>query len=227
MRKTAVYIINTVFLIMISSVICFASDFPLLRDENPVVRSSEARRLGSEKVKEAVPELIDALSDEVPGVRINAIVALGEIEDERAVEPLMDILDEDKLPAARAMAAEALSGFEESRVKNNLLKAAENKDENIRISAMKSLGRSGGEDEVDELIRIAGNDPAGPVREAAAQALGKIAVREENVKDRAKDALRNISKHDSSEKVKNSAGTAIEKIEKSSPDQRGRKFWLF
>lgn len=227
MRKTDAYIISSVFLIIISSVICFASDFPLLRDETPVVRSSEARRLGNEKVKEAVPALIDALDDEVSGVRINAIVALGEIEDERAVKPLMDILDKDELPAARAMAAEALGRFKGGRVKNNLLKAAESEDENIRISAVQSLGRAGGEGEIDELIKIAGNDPSWPVREAAAEALGEIALREANAKDRVKNILNSISRRDSSERVKNSAGKAIEKIERAKPGEQERRFWFF
>ncbi len=223
MRKA---IIISVFLLITSAAVCYGAEFPLLRDENPAVRSAEAYRLGTEKIKEAVPALIKALGDEVPGVRINAIVALGQIGDEAAVDPLTNILNRDELPAARAMAAEALSRFEGREVKSRLLSAIESEDENVRISALKSLGETGGEDELDSIIRIAENDPEWPVREAAAAALGNIALREENAREKARSALNSISRRDRNERVKKSAGSALDKINEIAP-QRRRRFLFF
>lgn len=205
----------------------FAEDFSLLRHEDPTERSREARRLGEINVSSAVPELINLLEDDVPGVRINAIVALGKIGDEKAIEPLKNILNNDPLPAARIMAAEALGNYENNVVENELLEAAESENINIRAAAMKSLGESGGRKEIDKLIEKAENDPHWSVRESAVKALLKIAEKKKDNKEEIKKVIKQISKKDKNTRVGNSAKKAIKKLEKSSEEQDKGGWWIF
>ena len=73
------------------------------------VQESAAEALGLIGDKRAVEPLIEALKDEVSGVRNRAAVAIGNIKDARAVGPLIKALeDEDEVSNVRDSAAEAL-----------------------------------------------------------------------------------------------------------------------
>lgn len=199
----------------------------LLNDPDPTVRSREARRLGNEKVKEAVPDLIEALKDKVTGVRINAVVALGKLKDERAIEPLRDILNNDKVPAARMKAAEALAGFNNEKILPDLIKASDSKDENVRSSAVRSLGETGGEQAVKKLIEKARYDEKWQVRRASIEGLTDIVEnRREGKSERKKieKVIKRAVKKDKNLKVRKEAAKALKRLEKM---PKKKKKWLF
>jgi len=72
------------------------------------IRAEAAFTLGKIHCKEAVDGLIDALQDWNRDVRINAVRALIEIGDMRAVEPLLDVARNDPDDYARHSVQEAL-----------------------------------------------------------------------------------------------------------------------
>ncbi len=61
----------------------------------------------SDHAKKHVPSFIEALKSDNPGVRLGAVIALTKIKDERAVAPLIQILDDDFV-FAKASAIDAL-----------------------------------------------------------------------------------------------------------------------
>ncbi|MFH1958203.1 MAG: HEAT repeat domain-containing protein [bacterium] len=200
--------------------------FEKLNDSDPTVRSAEARRLGDEKVKESVPALIEALKDKVTGVRINAVVSLGKLKDESAVEPLTDILNNDRVPAARMKAAEALSNFDKEGIKAELLKASDSEDENVRSAAVLSLKDTGGENEVDKLMEKAQKDESWLVRKAAVSTLAGIVEKRREGKGKRKEIEKVIKKagKDGNKEVREAAEKALKKLEKV---PKKKKKWLF
>ena len=85
-------------------------------------QTAAARVLGERKDAQAVPALIDALKDAQP-VRLSAVRALGNIGDERAVEPLIATLKEDTDPRVRTAAAQALGELRDERAVDALITA--------------------------------------------------------------------------------------------------------
>ncbi|MFH1452977.1 MAG: HEAT repeat domain-containing protein [Armatimonadota bacterium] len=65
----------------------------LVKYENPDISSLAAWAAGRLGIKEAVPELINMLKNKDDNVFSSAIIALGKIGDERAVNPLLFSLD--------------------------------------------------------------------------------------------------------------------------------------
>ena len=84
--------------------------------DDPRVRRYLALALGHVGDPQAVPVLLEALSDGDPETRIYAIWALGSLGDDRAVEPLLELVQHDD-PGLRKMAVYSLGtlGAEESR----------------------------------------------------------------------------------------------------------------
>jgi cyclophilin family peptidyl-prolyl cis-trans isomerase len=66
---------------------------PLLEDQNPLVRAHAARALGAAKEKGATERLVRLLADPDERVAANAIGALGDVGNPRAVEPLLAMGD--------------------------------------------------------------------------------------------------------------------------------------
>ncbi len=150
-----------------------------------------------------LPQLISALSDEDTDVRQNAIIALGNLGDPRAVEPLISALsDEDtdvrqnaiialgKLgdsravepliaalkdadPFMRSRAAFALGEIEDSRAIEPLIDALKDEDRLMRFSAVDALNQLD-DQRVIELLIAALKDADPFMRSRAAFALGKL-----------------------------------------------------
>ncbi len=120
----------------------------------------------------AVPALIRALRDDNRDVRLAAAMALGELRDRRAFEPLIVILkDEDW--AMRHGAARALGNLGDPGAVELLIATLKDKDENVRGAAAYALGELGDARAVEPLI-AALKDEGGGVRYDAAEALGKL-----------------------------------------------------
>ncbi len=156
------------------TVLPVCAEYELLKSIDPVVRMQEAQRLGNEIVMDAVPELIELLSDEYTGVRTNAIVALKRIGNPQSIDGLITVLNSDPAMGPRIMAAQALGKFRDKRVQKALLKAVDSENENLRAAAVRSLGKVGDEKSVKKLIEIVKNDESESVRQAAVTALTEI-----------------------------------------------------
>jgi len=75
------------------------ADHVVLWDGDPA-RAAAAQSLGRLGAREAVPDLIEALAERDPDLRVNAAWALGEIGDPAAIPALIPLLGEDWPPEA-------------------------------------------------------------------------------------------------------------------------------
>lgn len=119
--------------------------------------------------KRPVKSLIEALGDKDSIVRQVAAEALGEIGDPMAIEPLVKAL---KSEDGNVYAAVALAEIGEPAL-DALIKALEDRDENVRRVAAFGLGRTGDERAVKPL-KLHLRDPDPNVRVAAKEALEMI-----------------------------------------------------
>jgi HEAT repeat protein len=132
-------------------------------------------------LEESIPDIdeliesgdVDGLINELRGVswRMRAAVALGEIGDPRAVEPLIAALGDENLNV-RIDAAKALGKIGDPRAVEPLIAALGDENLNVRIDAAEALSKIG-VPAVAHLIVALGNEDQ-RVRSGAAKALGKI-----------------------------------------------------
>lgn len=135
-------------------------------------RAFAAERLGVLGGEEVVPPLLDALSRERSGARRVLIRALGRLRSPRALPALLRLLEYDgELPGAPV--AQALLSYGETAAPD-LLRMAEAPCRG-RAQALALLGQMKILDAVPILIEAMGGDPNPAVREAAAQAAGRLA----------------------------------------------------
>jgi HEAT repeat protein len=117
--------------------------------------------------------LIKALSyAKDPGVCKEAVEALGEIGDSRAVEPLIAVLNSDN-KNVRLVAAKALVKIGDPRVVEPLVAALKDMDRDVAEAAADALGQIGDARTVEPLV-AALKDKDKRVRRAAARALSLI-----------------------------------------------------
>jgi len=153
----------------------------VLNDKNEkdaAVRAASADVLGKmgAAAKDSVPDLAAALGDEDESVRVAAAMALGEIKDGRAIEPLVAAFGR-QYPGG-ASTEEAVEG---ALVKIGpdavpaLIKALQSDVPRIREASAEVIGRMGpiAKDSVPSLIEAI-KDKDGDVRERAKWALGEI-----------------------------------------------------
>lgn len=155
------------------------------KEKSEFVRREAAFALGAARSRTAVPALVKSLqTDKKPSVRAAAAIALGKIADERAIEPLANILRLSKTKKNRRTV-----------------------DEFVRRSAAKALGEIRNKQAVPILIEVLRDSSnADDVRREAAFALGTIAdssavqILQENINaedyllaEIAEDALQRIS----------------------------------
>jgi HEAT repeat protein len=143
-----------------------------LRRRAPWRRALAARTLGQIGAAEAVPALTERLSDHSRYVREAAVRALGRIGDEGTLPPLADLF----LNPGRAGAGivyEALLAFGDASVpvfRDGLASA----QESVRVTACFGIAAAlEPEAARPELVRMLA-DPAGEVRAAACETLGRI-----------------------------------------------------
>lgn len=112
----------------------------LLNDPESMVRAAAGRALGRLGAREAVPELIKALSDKSPEVRVVAAAALWRLPDPGAVPTLLErVKDPDK--AVREWSALALGVAGDSRAVSELIPLLQDPERSVRLAAVRSLGR--------------------------------------------------------------------------------------
>lgn len=190
--------------------------YTLLKSTDAVVRMKAAQEIGNKRIKEAIPDLIEALKDESSGVRISAVVSLGYFKDERIIEPLIEILKKDKNRAVKIMTIQSLGRFRDKKVVKILDEMVEDKDSRVRSAACRSLGMIGNEKVVKKLLQRLEKDENWLVRQVTVNALTDlIEMRNVSKKDREsiEKAIKN-AEEDKNEKVKKSAKKALKRLEK-------------
>lgn len=154
-----------------------------LQDTEPAendLRADAAFALGQLGSKEALEPLIEALRDEDTVIRTEAAGALGGVRDSRAVEPLIRALYDPQWEV-RSNAALSLGALADARALPHLLTALEDPNDEVRFWAARALGDLGDSRALPALQDTQANDsgitPEGRIRDAAAQAIARIAER--------------------------------------------------
>ena len=128
---------------------------------------------GSEEPGSETEKLLKALKSNKGSTRVAAVMALGEMREEAAVDPIIGILTRD-YPPAQASAAIALGKIGDERAVEVLRKEMKDNDnEYVKSGSAIALARIGDEDSVPHLINRL-RDPRIKVKSSAALALGKI-----------------------------------------------------
>jgi HEAT repeat protein len=146
---------------------------PLLRDPEPHVRESAARIAGYFGYRECAAELLASCRDGEVAVRQAAVEHLCFLDDDRVITVLLGALD-DPDPGLRAAAVRSLGRLEDARVCPPLRAALLDGDPWVRYFTARALGEQRHAAAIDDLVRVALDDPAGHVRLAGIDALGRI-----------------------------------------------------
>ena len=142
-----------------------------LESGNVMVRNNAMYYLGKEKEKRAVPFLVHFLSKDQPKeTRLNAIEALGKIEEDSSVEAIVALLNEEDKEIKMA-ACNALGMIKNAKAVEPLIGILQNK--NVRLTAIWALGSIGDKSAVPALTRLL-DDKDKYVSSNSAKALKKI-----------------------------------------------------
>ncbi|MBW3623712.1 MAG: HEAT repeat domain-containing protein [Armatimonadetes bacterium] len=139
-------------------------------DTDPGMRRQVIRTLAGLQDQQATMDLIRVMKED-PQVRLDAITALGETRDPRAVDPLVDQFDNYNYDVP-ANAITALSKIGPPALPR-LLKEAKNPNPQIRTYATRGLATIGGPMTVQPLL-VAANDPVPTVRAEAVKGMAKF-----------------------------------------------------
>jgi HEAT repeat protein/tetratricopeptide (TPR) repeat protein len=122
----------------------------------------------------AVKPLLDALTDEDPGLRMSALDVLADLGDGDAAIPLGQLMDE-RDALIRLRAAVSLGRIADPRGVDALSRGIKDGDRGVRMAAAWALGRIGGSRAADALLDVAKRrpDPQWGVRVLVATALGE------------------------------------------------------
>lgn len=116
--------------------------------------------------------LINALSNGVEVVRMDAALALGKIGDERALKPLIKALN-DADPDVRKSAATALGELGDTRAVKPLTRTLTDSHNAVRHEAAIAISELGGSEAIDSMVTAA-TDQSEYVRKLAVTALGSF-----------------------------------------------------
>jgi HEAT repeat protein len=143
-----------------------------LRRREPWRRALAARTLGQVGATDAVPALIERLEDKSRHVREAAVRALGRIGDERALPPLADLFLKPGRAGAGIVyeALLALGGAADPVFQKGLSSATES----VRVTSCFGVAAALAPEEARRELKPMLADPAGEVRAAACETLGRV-----------------------------------------------------
>ncbi|MBI4510927.1 MAG: HEAT repeat domain-containing protein [Deltaproteobacteria bacterium] len=142
-------------------------------EDGASVKAAAAEALAKIRDPSAVPLLVNELRsiDEPSSPRVaDKLLAFGSA----AVPPLLQLVAEDELPAARSWGARILGRIGDKAAVPALLQRLHDRHDVVRISAAEALGVLADRRAVKPLIELTLRDPAPQVRAQAAGALGKL-----------------------------------------------------
>ncbi|MCG3222404.1 MAG: HEAT repeat domain-containing protein [Candidatus Heimdallarchaeota archaeon] len=120
-----------------------------------------------------ISKLIKQLTSEDPARREEAILALGDLRDERAVEPLIKVVNQDSIEN-RTYSITALAEIGDHRAIETLVFCLMDNIKNIRLAAARSLGKFTSPQAISALLVSMRKDPDVTVKSRAALSLGGI-----------------------------------------------------
>jgi HEAT repeat protein len=123
--------------------------------------------------KNAIDQLIDALQHEKWYVRRKILEILGELQDKRVINSLIEIIKEEKNSYVRETCVESLGKIGEKATIPFLISLLNDKDPQVRIEASLALGKMKAVRAVESLCHNLSTKNAG-VRWAAVRAIGVI-----------------------------------------------------
>jgi HEAT repeat protein len=126
---------------------------PGLSAEDDAVRMVAAEVLGQIGI-ESVPLLLEALQDPYYQVRVTAADALGQIRDQRALAPLVNLLIEDEDEEVRSRAAHALGELRNPVTTGVLVRALHDQYPVVRGAAARALGITGNRQGIGPLVAL-------------------------------------------------------------------------
>ncbi|ACL17995.1 HEAT repeat domain-containing protein [Methanosphaerula palustris] len=126
---------------------------PGLSAEDDAVRMVAAEVLGQIGI-ESVPLLLKALQDPYYQVRVTAADALGQIRDQRALSPLVNLLIEDEDEEVRSQAAHALGELRNPATTEVLVRALHDQYPVVRGAAARALGMIGNRQGIGPLVAL-------------------------------------------------------------------------
>ncbi|KQC04968.1 MAG: hypothetical protein APR53_09170 [Methanoculleus sp. SDB] len=144
-----------------------------LQDETYTVRLAASDALGEMGSQKGVGPLIQVLRDPYEDVRISASLSLGSLKNPLSIPFLVELFS-DEYNGVRFAAADALVEFGTAAL-TPLLKALENSNALVRISAARALAKLADIKSIPALIEHLGDDVA-EVRWGVSQALSEIGV---------------------------------------------------
>ena len=156
------------------------------------VRAEAARALGVWGEKKAVEHLSRAVQDDDARVRQAAVAALGRLRDDHSLSLVRSVYGGDVNDYVEAAAALALGEYRGRGVEDELLRGLDRSShqEVIRSNVIRALGKLGGEKALSTLLLEVEYGKPPPSRVAAIGALKEFARKDESVRDRLRDLLR-------------------------------------
>lgn len=147
-----------------------------------VLRKPGERTLSGERG--SLDSLIGELQRGEPAQRSRAALALGEVKNEQALAPVIEVLEGDDAPEVRQAAISALEDLGGQQAIAALAAAvADDSDDFVRLSAVKALAKLGGPEAVEPLTRAVRADAEFLVRYEALVSLAELGD------DRVREAL--------------------------------------
>ncbi len=147
---------------------------PLLGSQDSCLRNAAVEVL--ERIGPAsIDTIASILNDDDDDVVKFGVDILANISDERALDLLFRLIDH-KNPNIRASVAVCLGRLQEPSACPYLLKAMTDSEQWVRFSAIEGLGYLGSPAALPELLKLIETDSATILREAAIDAIGKIAA---------------------------------------------------
>lgn len=125
-----------------------------LKSENGYVRVAAAMALGEKEEKAAVDPILGILMRDYPLAKYSAVMALGEIRDERAAAVLMTEMKNNEKDYIRSSAAVALGKIGAEEAVPYLIERLRDTKAMVRSNAALTLGRMGDESAVKPLIDV-------------------------------------------------------------------------
>lgn len=125
----------------------------------------------------ASPEMAGQLTSDITVVRLRSVIALGALEDPRALDPLVAAMD-DPNPLVRAEIASALGRFRrEDAALAPLLRMLGDSDPLVREMTVGALERLGHREALTALRRAVESEPADYIRSAINKAIETLEAR--------------------------------------------------
>ena len=110
-------------------------------DPDPTVREAVATAYGELELSEAIDWLVTVASEDADrGVREAAVASLGAIGDDRAIDPLLELLATGP-PQVRRRAIAAITVFDDPRIEPAIVRAALDRNPGVREAAEMVVGR--------------------------------------------------------------------------------------